>query len=439
MANFAAHTQDMGFLRKLSSSPHEHDARAIIASSLASMLTETEAVCARCLVPNIGMFPPSLAWALCRKQFSGDRIKWYIAWQGLLEKGWIVAYGDLGLNYSVYADFDKLAVICGDRINVSPQDQYDIYAVFWATALVGACTAWEINRATRVLMHFFYSNYQHFMNVLSLFPPASQQIIVPVSHHSPASIPPSELSFSTARAFGAPLLGLAVAAKYVRGSSRGPTSPSSGAGAMSPSASQMDLNELNSNLGGAAADGRDHPGDAGNRRLSFSMFRGRSPSRDSANMSGSPWVIGSSKVMNSASTMRGLHMPSVDPEETHSVYSNTTSPYSPSRGQSLLNKSLSVGSGDAVGSDGDDGINYRHVSPDKVLEIAKILFGKIHPILKLIYSSEKAKEVASLIAAKAAGTVLTTLSTDETTCTCRSHCSIFSYLMILIRYVFATA
>ena len=407
MANFAAHTQDMGFLRKLSSSPHEHDARAIIASSLASMLTETEAVCARCLVPNIGMFPPSLAWALCRKQFSGDRIKWYIAWQGLLEKGWIVSYGDLGLNYSAYADFDKLAVICGDRVNVSLQDQYDIYAVFWATALVGACTTWEINRATRVLMHFFYSNYQHFMIVLSLFPPASQQITAPVCH-SPASIPPSEMSFSATRTLGAPLLGLAAAAKYVRGSSRGPTSPNAGTaagGAMSPNASQMDPNEINSNLGGAAA--ADRPGDVGNRRLSFSLFHGRSPSRDSANMSGSPWVIGSSKVTNSSSTLRGLHIPSVDPEETQSMYSNTTSPYSPSRGQSLLSKSLtgSLGSGEAVGPDGDDGINYRHVSPGKVVEIAKILLGKIHPILKLIYSSEKAEEVASLVAAKAAGTV----------------------------------
>ena len=102
-----------------------------------SALSEDEKLLAGCLLKVSASFGPAMSWYISKENFSDDIVRWYLAWKGLIAKGWLSCDGYL--NYMVAKD----ATVSSSLNATAPtlQEQWRRYCLFWAQHLqdVSAC------------------------------------------------------------------------------------------------------------------------------------------------------------------------------------------------------------------------------------------------------------------------------------------------------------
>lgn len=77
--------------------------RVLIERECLEDFSRDEMLCAGSLVGVNSIVDAGLAWALCKKTFQGDMVRWLIAWKGLVRRGWLTE--ELGLGYTVPKGF----------------------------------------------------------------------------------------------------------------------------------------------------------------------------------------------------------------------------------------------------------------------------------------------------------------------------------------------
>lgn len=133
-----AHSGSLGGIRKVAkvisevveygSNPLaiEH-AKSIVAIEIFNQLTPDEQLLSCCLFSNIAHFDEPLVWAMSKRAFHNDIVRWDIAWKGLLESGWVVHTPDLGFAVSTIAAY--VTVTC---TGLTTQQLQEWYMDHWA-------------------------------------------------------------------------------------------------------------------------------------------------------------------------------------------------------------------------------------------------------------------------------------------------------------------
>jgi hypothetical protein len=106
-------------------------------------------------MPSIDM---SLSWALCCKVFFRDKVRWRVAWEGLLAKNWLIHQAEFG--YII----PRNAVISGDiPVKLSEAKQWACYMSHWTDEVIRInteckdclCALQQFDRNSRHLRNLF--------------------------------------------------------------------------------------------------------------------------------------------------------------------------------------------------------------------------------------------------------------------------------------------
>ena len=69
----------------------------LILKDMLAHMSPDERLAASAIIPGTPPFGEGCAWALCREVFSGDLLRWRLAFRGLVRCGWLLQMGDFGL------------------------------------------------------------------------------------------------------------------------------------------------------------------------------------------------------------------------------------------------------------------------------------------------------------------------------------------------------
>lgn len=163
-----AHACPIGTLRKIArsvaaagSSPEDLlRAKQLAAESVFANMDGDEKLLASCLFSDLPPFDESMAWAMGRKVLDEDVVRWRVAWNGLIEVGWVTYNSDLGFLISHLP-----SLIPGGKASELPQEQWDIYVNHWVDELVRITLASQ--ECTSVLESFRH-NLPHFRHVFEV-------------------------------------------------------------------------------------------------------------------------------------------------------------------------------------------------------------------------------------------------------------------------------
>lgn len=106
--------------------------RQEVATDCSMELTPDESLCAAALLRGTSYFDEALGWALCKDLFEGDLVRWYIAWKGLVHRGWLYHNPDLGYLVPAHAVVTDSPAL--ERLDT--QSQWDRYIHFWADQVI---------------------------------------------------------------------------------------------------------------------------------------------------------------------------------------------------------------------------------------------------------------------------------------------------------------
>lgn len=184
----------------------EH-AKSIVAIEIFNQLTPDEQLLSCCLFSNIAHFDEPLVWAMSKRAFHNDIVRWDIAWKGLLESGWVVANPDLGFAVSSIA-----AYVTTSCSGFSTQQLQEWYMDHWADeiARVNFASSSTTENPSAIL-EYLTQHMPHFKHLFSV-----------VSNAKSKNIPAPVLS-SSARALEAPIASSRDMSLLQRVFSRGPS------------------------------------------------------------------------------------------------------------------------------------------------------------------------------------------------------------------------
>ena len=68
----------------------------LILGDIVAQMSPDELLAANAVIPGTPPISEACGWALCREVFSGDLLRWRLAFRGLVRCGWLIEMGDLG-------------------------------------------------------------------------------------------------------------------------------------------------------------------------------------------------------------------------------------------------------------------------------------------------------------------------------------------------------
>lgn len=133
-----------------------------------------QALAAACMLTGLAHFTEGHAWALCQDAFQHDILRWRIAWQGLVDSGWILYSQGLGFWTPSQSIISKPQVVSWSPITANTQVR--AYVFYWAHELVRiSCYSYESSCSALMYDRF----RQHLACVLSHFcPPMGSKWLV---------------------------------------------------------------------------------------------------------------------------------------------------------------------------------------------------------------------------------------------------------------------
>jgi hypothetical protein len=140
-------------------------AKKCIVEGAESDMTPDQLLCAACMLTDLQHFNEGHAWALCRTAFQDDVLRWRIAWQGLVEVGWVSYSQPLGYWIPPSSIVSKLVVV-SNATTINLDTQVRAYLLYWAEQIVrvGSLT---FDAEDIILVHDRYR--AHFRSVMLNF------------------------------------------------------------------------------------------------------------------------------------------------------------------------------------------------------------------------------------------------------------------------------
>jgi hypothetical protein len=134
-------------------------------------LTSEESLLASVLIRGLPMFDLGLAWALSRATFENDILRWYGAWLGLVQSGWLLHYPDLGTGGGYYYIPAEATVPNGDVFGLSMtiQQQWDEYIYYWAYQLARVHEGTSTSAENGHDFSYIDAHHPHFRTLFSCF------------------------------------------------------------------------------------------------------------------------------------------------------------------------------------------------------------------------------------------------------------------------------
>jgi len=125
-------------------------------------LGDDERLLASCLLKVSASFGPAMSWYMAKDNFKEDIVRWYLAWKGLIAKGWVSPDGEL--NYFVPSD----ATITSSPTGTAPtmEEQWQRYCMFWAQHLQDVSSCCE---ESLMPWEDFDKYRHHYKNMLGCF------------------------------------------------------------------------------------------------------------------------------------------------------------------------------------------------------------------------------------------------------------------------------
>lgn len=148
----------LGLEKSPGSDEAEHVLLCGLAKEVFDYFTYDEKMLACCLFPDDVPFTAAMSWSMAKKNFGNDRVRWRVAFNGLLDQGWIVYSTSLGYTLSSLA---CLLRVTSKAVQV--QDVYDTYVLHWAFELARLN---QLASTDKSVLEFFSRNIQHFKRVL---------------------------------------------------------------------------------------------------------------------------------------------------------------------------------------------------------------------------------------------------------------------------------
>ena len=152
----------------------------LLLKDILSVLSHDELLAAFAVIPGIPPIGEACGWALCRELFSGDLLRWRLAWRGLIRSGWLIQVGDLGFvtlaplgyvvasprttaltgeNHPNFPPVPPTEDITSENGNIIRERRSSLYLHYWAAEL----TRIDISCSENLLnFALFDRHYQHF-------------------------------------------------------------------------------------------------------------------------------------------------------------------------------------------------------------------------------------------------------------------------------------
>lgn len=140
-----------------------HIARKCMMEGIESELSMDEKLCAACMLTGLPHFNEGHAWALCRDAFQNNLLRWRVAWQGLVDVGWVGYSPCLGFWLPTYS---VISTPVESSVPISLATQVKSYIFYWAAELV-RLNNFSYDSSAHLLTHDKYR--KHFRSVLCNF------------------------------------------------------------------------------------------------------------------------------------------------------------------------------------------------------------------------------------------------------------------------------
>ena len=163
-----AQTCSLGTIRKMAAiltiDPSAvHVAHKCMMEGIESEMTADEKLCASCMLTGLPHFNEGHAWALCRDAFEDNVLRWRVAWQGLVDVGWVASSPSLGFWLPANSVISSIVV---SPAPISLSTQVRAYIFYWASELVRV-NNFSYDSSAYLLNHDMYR--KHFRAVLCNF------------------------------------------------------------------------------------------------------------------------------------------------------------------------------------------------------------------------------------------------------------------------------
>jgi len=133
-------------------------------------MNEDHLLAAACMLTGLPYFNEGHAWALCQDAFQNDLLRWRVAWQGLVDKGWVEYSQTLGYR------MNSLSVVSREVVSSVPitlETQTRALLLYWAKELVRVnCFSFESSCS----MLLFDQYHRYFRTVLSYYLPKTSAL-----------------------------------------------------------------------------------------------------------------------------------------------------------------------------------------------------------------------------------------------------------------------
>ena len=133
--------------------------------SIEEELTPDQALAAACMLTGLGHFSEGHAWVLSKDAFGDDVLRWRVAWQGLVEVGWVAHSQPLGYWIPAQSILSAAKVITAPA-PITFETQVRRYVFHWAEELVRV-NGFSYECSSSMLLHDKFS--RHFRSILSSF------------------------------------------------------------------------------------------------------------------------------------------------------------------------------------------------------------------------------------------------------------------------------